>query len=118
MGVSPNPTAPQAGPFPHAAEQRLALHDRPHGIQLPDWFVASCLLRGVADLGPAPTRHAYEEWRRTQGESDTERMPASAAVIAKRFGGWSPALDAAWAVCERVDATRQLVWQIQDRAAQ
>ena len=118
MGGHPNPAAPQANSLPHASEHRLALHDRPNGIQLPDWFVASCLLRAVAELGPAPARHAYEEWRRTQGGSDTERMPASAAVITNRFGGWQAALDAAWTVCERTDATRQLVWHLQDRRDQ
>ncbi len=108
MGGHPNPTM-------HAEQERLALQDRPRGVQLPDWFVASCLLRVVADLGPAPTRHAYEEWRRTEADSDTERMPASAAVIANRFGGWQAALDAAWEVCESTDATRLLVWHLQDR---
>ena len=97
-----------------AARAREALSERPNGT-LPDWFIASSLLRAVAELGPAPSRRAYEEWRAAH-DSKAERMPPSAPAIASRFGSWSEATAAAAIAARRDDATRALVWTLQDRA--
>ncbi len=81
----------------------------PHG-ELPDYFVAACLLRARRELGDGMTRAAYGRWReRTAAGHVGGRSPASAAVLTARFGGWGEALEAAADAGEHPDATRRLV---------
>lgn len=57
-----------------------------------DESLLAALARAVEDLGPYATRDAFETWRTRQDDAAT--LPR-AAVIARRFGGWTVARDRA-----------------------
>lgn len=108
-GGTPTRSAASARPArPQRATQALAAI-KP-GQPLPAWFIARSLLRATAALGGAPTRAEYSRWRQEQEIGG--RRPASAAAIARRFGGWRPALSVVADVGDVPDATRQLARRV------
>lgn len=86
------------------------------GQPLPAWFVARSLLDAARDLGPELTARRYTEWRGTRSTA-SGRRPASASVIAARFGGWRAAVREATEALGAPDATRRVTLALHDRAA-
>ena len=81
---------------PGASEPTPADAQRVAGAPPPDdATLLDALRRAMADHGPNLTRDTFERWRREQpsGNGRPGALP-SAALIARRFGGWNAAREA------------------------